>query len=87
MFLLSYIQVKAVNIGRVQIHGTQLSCCLHPSFPYAGLSVFWIWQLIKAKMSKPHPLSGKFQNSFAYPTLKDRVPIIVCKVIDLVSTL
>jgi hypothetical protein len=34
-------------------------------------------------MSKPPFLSGKYKDSFAFPTLKDRVPIIICKVIDL----
>ena len=29
----------------------------------------------------PKPLSGSDRNSFAYPTLKDRVPVIICKVI------
>ena len=35
------------------------------------------------KISKPDFLSGRYNNSFAFPTLKDRVPIIICKVIDL----
>ena len=33
--------------------------------------------------AKPPFLSGRYTNSFAFPTLKDRVPTIVCKVIDL----
>ena len=32
---------------------------------------------------KPKFLSGRYKDSFAYPTLKDRVPTIICKVIDL----
>ncbi len=28
----------------------------------------------------PKPLSGSDTNSFAFPTLKDRVPVIICKV-------
>ena len=28
----------------------------------------------------PKPLSGSDRNSFAFPTLKDRVPVIICKV-------
>jgi len=35
------------------------------------------------RISKPDFLSGRYKDSFAYPTLKDRVPIIICKVIDL----
>ena len=31
----------------------------------------------------PKPLSPSDRNSFAYPTMKDRVPVIICKVIDL----
>ena len=31
----------------------------------------------------PKALSASDRESFAYPTLKDRVPIILCKVIDL----
>lgn len=33
--------------------------------------------------NRPSCLSAKNRSSFAYPTIKDRVPIIVCKVIDL----
>ena len=33
--------------------------------------------------AKPPFLSGRYTNSFAFPTLKDRVPTIICKVIDL----
>lgn len=31
----------------------------------------------------PKPLSPSNKNSFAYPTMKDRVPVIICKVVDL----
>eukprot|EP00095_Tigriopus_kingsejongensis_P000479 maker-scaffold1054_size66621-snap-gene-0.10 protein:Tk00479 transcript:maker-scaffold1054_size66621-snap-gene-0.10-mRNA-1 annotation:"upf0364 protein c6orf211 homolog" len=31
----------------------------------------------------PEPLSAKFRESFAFPTMKDRVPVIVCKIVDL----
>ena len=31
----------------------------------------------------PDPLSPKDKTSFAYPTMKDRVPVIICKVVDL----
>ena len=31
----------------------------------------------------PPPLTGSNRDSFAFPTLKDRVPVIICKVIDL----
>lgn len=31
----------------------------------------------------PVPLSAKNRSSFAFPTLKERVPVIICKVIDL----
>jgi hypothetical protein len=31
----------------------------------------------------PAPLTGSNRDSFAFPTLKDRVPVIICKVIDL----
>ena len=31
----------------------------------------------------PKPLSPKDKDSFAFPTMKDRVPVIICKVIDL----
>ena len=30
----------------------------------------------------PGPLSARDRSSFAYPTLKDRVPVIICKIID-----
>ena len=30
----------------------------------------------------PGPLSARNRSSFAYPTLKDRVPVIICKIID-----
>jgi hypothetical protein len=30
----------------------------------------------------PAPLSGRDRQSFAFPTLKERVPVIICKVID-----
>ena len=30
----------------------------------------------------PPPLSGRDRSSFAYPALKDRVPVIICKIID-----
>ena len=33
--------------------------------------------------SVPAPLTAQDQNSFAFPTMKDRVPVIICKVIDL----
>ncbi len=31
----------------------------------------------------PPPLTASDQNSFAFPTMKDRVPVIICKVVDL----
>ena len=31
----------------------------------------------------PEALSASKRESFAFPTIKDRVPIIICKVIDL----
>jgi len=38
----------------------------------------------KSALKPPPPyLSGRYKDSFAYPTLKDRVPTIICKVIDL----
>lgn len=33
--------------------------------------------------SLPSPLTPSDKNSFAYPTMKDRVPVIICKVVDL----
>ena len=32
---------------------------------------------------QPGPLTPKDKDSFAYPTMKDRVPVIICKVVDL----
>ena len=29
-----------------------------------------------------HPLSGQYTSTFAYPTIKDRCPVILCKIID-----
>ena len=29
---------------------------------------------------KPRPLTAADRNSFAFPTIKDRVPVILCKV-------
>ena len=31
----------------------------------------------------PKSLSARDKDSFAYPTMKDRVPVIICKVVDL----
>ena len=50
-------------------------------------SIFWQdWISLKKKMSSedfvPLALSARDRSSFAYPTLKDRVPVIVCKIID-----
>lgn len=46
-------------------------------------SFYCLFLTMAKSKNRPSCLSAKNRSSFAYPTIKDRVPIIVCKVIDL----